>query len=139
MAPEKSLGYRTTHALQIVNTAGHPVYTLVFATDSPPGDAIMGHLYGSAATSTIPAMQARAQVARQHRRDDEAGTPWLPGMYEYKIEAAKATPGSYDHIPPWPPARITDDTLDLEGEPDIDPDDIDLGGADEDDDEAVDQ
>ena len=47
---ENDLGYKTTHALQIVNTAGHPVYTLIFATDSSPGDAIMSHLYGSAAT-----------------------------------------------------------------------------------------
>ena len=123
---EKQLGYRTTHALQIVNTAGHPVYTLVFATDSPPGDAIMKHLYGSAATSTIPAMQARAQVARQHRREDQAGTLRLPGMDEFEIESATAAPGSYDHVPPWPPVTVTDETLDLEGEPDIDPDDIDL-------------
>ena len=60
---EQVLGYRSTHALQIVNTAGHPVYTLVFATDSTPGDTIMGHLYGSAATTTIPAMQVRASRA----------------------------------------------------------------------------
>jgi hypothetical protein len=26
---EQRLGYQSTHALQIVNTAGHPVYTLV--------------------------------------------------------------------------------------------------------------
>ena len=119
---EKVVGYRTTHALQIVNTAGHPVYTLVFATDSAPGDAIMGHLYGSTATTTIPEMHARAQVARKHRREDEAGRPRLPGMDEYEIEAAVATPGSYEHVPPWEPMPVTDETLDLEGEPDIDPD-----------------
>lgn len=121
---EKDLGYRTTHALQIVNTAGHPVYTLVFATDSAPGDAIMGHLYGSAATSTIPEMQARAQVARQHRRQDDLGVARLPGMDEFNIEVAKATPGSYQHEPPWRPTPVADQILDLEGEPDIDPDDI---------------
>ena len=121
---EQGLGYRSTHALQIVNTAGHPVYTLVFATDSEPGDAIMGHLYGSAATKTLPAMQARAQIARQHRREDEVGLLRLPGMDEYEIEAATAPPGAYDHVPPWQPATITDETLDLAEEPDIDPDDI---------------
>lgn len=121
---EHELGYRTTHALQIVNTAGHPVYTLVFATDSPPGDAIMGHLYGSAATSTIPSMQARAQVARQHRREDEAGLLRLPGMDDFEMEAAMAKPGSYEHVSPWEPVPITDETLDLEDEPDIDPDEI---------------
>lgn len=122
---EEHLGYKTTHALQIVNTAGHPVYTLVFATDSSPGDAIMGHLYGSAATTTIPAMQARAQVARQHRREDEAGLQRLPGFDEFAIQTAAATPGEYEHTPPWEPAAITDKTLDLEGSPDLDPDEID--------------
>ena len=102
---EEVLDYKTTHALQIVNTAGHPVYTLVFATDSLPGDAIMSHLYGSAATTTIPAMQARAQVARQHRREDESGLQRLPGFDEFVIETATATPGAYKHAPPWEPAR----------------------------------
>jgi three-Cys-motif partner protein len=125
---ENGLGYQTTHALQIVNTLGHPVYTLVFATDSLPGDTIMGHLYGSAATSTIPAMQARAQVARQHRRKDKAGLLRLPGMDEFEIEGATARPGSYQHVPPWEPAPITDERLDLEGEPDIDPDEIEWDG-----------
>ncbi len=122
---ENNLGYRTTHALQIVNTAGHPVYTLVFATDSAPGESIMGHLYGSAATTTIPAMQARAQVARQHRKEDEVGLQRLPGFDEFAIETAAPRAGAYEHTPPWEPAAIIDDTLDLEGSPDIDPDEID--------------
>ena len=49
----------------------------------------------------------------------------LPGLDEYEIAAAASRPGSYDHLPPWPAAGITDETLDLEDEPDIDPDDID--------------
>jgi hypothetical protein len=129
---EQVLGYRSTHALQIVNTAGHPVYTLVFATDSAPGDAIMGHLYGSAATRAIPEMQARAQVLRQHARETDAGVLRLPGLDEFEIESATAIPRSYDHAPPWMPASITDEALDLEGEPDIDPDEIDLDGWDDD-------
>lgn len=129
---EQVLGYRSTHALQIVNTAGHPVYTLVFATDSAPGDAIMGHLYGSAATRAIPAMQARAQVLRQHERLTDAGLLRLPGLDEFEIESATAAPRAYDHAPPWMPAPIADDTLDLEGEPDIDPDEIDVDGWDDD-------
>lgn len=127
---EHDLGYRTTHALQIINTAGSPVYTLVFATDSAPGDAIMGHLYGSAATTTIPAMQARAQVARQHRKEKESGLHRLPGFDEFEIETARATPGVYEHTPPWEPAAITDETLDLDGQPDLDPDEIDWFEAD---------
>ena len=116
---EKVLDYRTTHALQIVTTDGQPVYTLIFATDSPPGDAIMGHLYNSAATTTIPAMQARAQVARQHRRDDEVGVLRLPGIDQFEIETAVPMQGS------WEPEPAVNDILELdEDEPDIDPDDI---------------
>jgi three-Cys-motif partner protein len=124
---ENDLGYLSTHALQIVNTTGTPVYTLVFATDSAPGDSIMGHLYRSAATKVIPEMQARAQVARQHRREDKLGRMRLPGIDEYELEHAgsRAAPGNYEHTPPWEPEVVTDETLDLEGTPDLDPDDID--------------
>ena len=122
---ENVLGYNTTHALQIVATGGQPVYTLIFATDSPPGDAIMGHLYNSAATATIPAMQARAKVARRQRRDDEAGVPRLPGVDEYELDTAVPEQRTYEHEPPWEPEAIVDETLELdEDEPDIDPDDI---------------
>ena len=123
---EKVLDYQTTHALQIVATGGQPVYTLIFATDSPPGDAIMGHLYKSAATKTIPAMQARAKVAKQHRLDEAAGVLRLPGIGKFEMETADPTPGAYEHVLPWAPAPIEDDSFELdEGEPDIDPVDID--------------
>ena len=121
---ERHLKYRTTHALQIVNTAGHPVYTLVFATDSAPGDRIMAHVYGSTATRTIPAMRARAQAARERRRDEDQGVLRLPGLDEIE-PATVLSPGTYDHFPPWEPPVRVDDQLELAGEPDIDPDDID--------------
>ena len=122
---ENVLGYNTTHALQIVATGGQPVYTLIFATDSPPGDAIMGHLYNSAATATIPSMQARAKVALRHRRDHQAGVSHLPGIDEYELETAVPEQGTYEHEPPWQPESILDDTLVLDdNEPNIDPDDI---------------
>ena len=125
---EKELKYKTTHALQIVNTAGNPVYTLVFATDSQPGDRIMDHLYCSTTTAVIPAMQARAQAARQRRREDEAGVLRLPGLDELEKEVPE--PGPYKHMPPWKPAPIGDGDgdgdLDFdEAEPDVDPDEID--------------
>ncbi|MDE0668546.1 MAG: three-Cys-motif partner protein TcmP [bacterium] len=121
---ESVLGYDTTHALQIVATGGQPVYTLIFATDSPPGDAIMGHLYGSAATATIPAMQARARVAQRQRRDDETGAQRLPGVDSFELETAAPKQRTYEHEPPWEPEPIVDDTFELDDEPDIDPDDI---------------
>lgn len=122
---ENVLGYDTTHALQIVATGGQPVYTLIFATDSAPGDAIMGHLYNSAATATIPAMQARARVAQRQRRDDEAGAQRLPGVDRFELETAVPNQGTYEHEPPWEPEPIVDDTFEFDDdEPDIDPDDI---------------
>lgn len=120
---ERELGYKTTHALQIVNTAGHPVYTMVFATDSTPGDRIMGHVYDSAATRTIPAMQMRAQVARQRRREEAHGVMPLPGLDDLEAVPRSRRAG-YDHVPPWEPPAVLDDRLDLTGEADIDPDEI---------------
>lgn len=121
---ETDVGYRSSHALQIVNTAGHPVYTMVFATDSEPGDRIMGHVYGSAATTTIPAMQARAQAARQRRREEAEGVMHLPGLGDVTTPAPRTT-GRYEHVPPWEPPSPADQGLDLTGEADIDPDEID--------------
>ena len=121
---EEDLGYRSTHALQIINTTGVPVYTLVFATDSPPGDAIMSHLYGSASTRVIPAMQARAQTTRERSRREQYGEFQLPGFDTLK-PAAPAGASAYAHTPPWEPPALVDERLDLEGEPDIDPDEID--------------
>jgi three-Cys-motif partner protein len=120
---EKDLGYKTTHALQLVNTSGQPVYTMVFATDSDAGNRIMSHVYDATTTRTIPTMQARAQAARQRRREDSRGLLRFPGLDD--IESTEAPPrGRYEHVPPWQPQEMTDDTLELDGEEDIDPDDI---------------
>lgn len=123
---EQDLGYCSTHALQIVNTTRVPVYTLVFATDSPPGDAIMSHLYGSASTRTIPAMRARAQATRERSRLEQLGAFQLPGFDT--VQPTQGVGDAYTHTPPWRPPPLIDDHLDLEGEPDIDPDEIDLDG-----------
>lgn len=120
---EEDLGYRSTHALQIINTTGVPVYTLVFATDSSPGNAIMSHLYGSASTRVIPTMQARAQATRERSRRERSGEFQLPGFGA--LEAAPGSGSAYAHTSPWEPPPLVDERLDLEGEPDIDPDEID--------------
>lgn len=71
-------------------------------------------------------MQARAQAARQLRREDEAGVRRLPGMDELEIATTTSKRGSYEHEPPWEPAPIVDDALDLDvDEADLDPDEID--------------
>ena len=126
---ENELGYKTTHALQIVNTFGNPVYTLIFATDSAPGDKIMHHTYHSAATVTIPAMQAQARAARRGRRESGAGVRQLPGMDEMSAEPADPIPGSYNHEPPWEPEPYRGEEMYLDANAtDIDPDDIDWDG-----------
>ena len=122
---EGGLGYRTTHALQIVNTAGQPIYTLVFATDSSPGDRIMTHVYDSAVTRNLPSMQASAKATRQMRKERERGVLRLPGMDTTDF-VAPVSAGTYHHVPPWEPPELTSDYLELEGEVDVDPDDIDL-------------
>jgi three-Cys-motif partner protein len=121
---EKVLAYRTTHALQLVNTAGQPIYTMIFATDSSPGDKIMAHVYNSASTRTIPAMQERAQAARERRSEQARGVLRLPGL-ENLPAAVRRIGKSYDHTPPWEPPLLTDDALELSDEADIDPDEID--------------
>lgn len=121
---EKALGYRTTHALQLVNTAGQPIYTMIFATDSKPGDKIMAHVYSSASTRTIPSMQERAQAARERRSEQAQGVLRLPGL-ENLPAAVRRIGKSYDHMPPWDPPQLTDETLELSDDADIDPDEID--------------
>ena len=57
-------------------------------------------------------------------KEDDAGLQRLPGFDEFAIETAPVRPGAYERTPPWAPAAVTDETLDLEGSPDIDPDEI---------------
>ena len=122
---ETVLGYKTTHALQIVNTAGHPVYTMIFATDSDVGNQIMGHVYNSTATKLIPQMQVLAQKSRKQRKEAESGIAQFPGFDDI-VPTVPPKLGRYGHVPPWEPPDTGDSHLDLEGEPDIDPDEIDL-------------
>ena len=56
---EKELGYRATHAFEMKNTQGGPLYSMVLATDHDAGERIMRHIYGGAAEAQ-PRMQAEA-------------------------------------------------------------------------------
>ena len=49
----------------------------------------------------------------------------LPGLDDIQSVPRSRRTG-YDHVPPWEPAVLVDDRLDLTGEPDIDPDEIDI-------------
>lgn len=119
---ENALGYRTTHALQIVNTRGHPVYTMVFATDSAPGSNIMSHVYGNASAEMIPAMQARAQAARRRRDEEAAGKLALFDLDEVVV----SRPGErYQHVQPWEPPCQVEEQVVLDDEP-TESEDVDL-------------
>ena len=45
----EDLGYRRTHALELMNTRGGTIYHMVFATDNDAGDKIMADIYAKAA------------------------------------------------------------------------------------------
>lgn len=88
---------------------------------------IMSHVYGSTATRTIPTMQARAQAARQRRREEDLGVQRLPGLESLEPAVSRAS-ARYDHVSPWEPPVVRNDRLELDQEPDLDPDDIDPEG-----------
>lgn len=111
---ENVLGYRTTHALQIVNTRGHPVYTMVFATDSAPGSNIMSHVYGNASAERIPAMQARAQAARRRREEEAAGKI---ALFDLEDVVLPRTGERYQHLRPWEPPVPFEEEVVLDEEP----------------------
>lgn len=119
---EKVLGYRTTHALQIVNTRGHPVYTMVFATDSTPGSSIMSHVYGNASAVMIPAMQARAQAARSRRQQEAQGNVPLFEIDDYVLPQES---DRYRHQEPWLPPTPLNEAYELDDEP-AEPNDPDI-------------
>lgn len=56
---EKVLGYRWTHALEVCNEQGRPIYHLIFATDSAAGNDITVYLYDRA-LKAFPRMRKQA-------------------------------------------------------------------------------
>ena len=118
---QEQLRYRTTHALQLVNTSGNPVYTMVFATDSAPGDRIMDHVYQATSMRVIPQMQARAQVARRRRRHEESGQFELPGLGENEFEPSPSPAvRGYGHVEPWAPPTLLGDAVEVEDDEQVD-------------------
>jgi three-Cys-motif partner protein len=98
---EKQLGYKWTHTLELKNTQGTPIYSMIFATDHKVGDKIMSHIYAKAA-DRHPQMRADAAADRQRKREEEEGTPGLfPPISKPKDSIA------YKHSPPEPPYSFT--------------------------------
>jgi three-Cys-motif partner protein len=87
---EKELGYRYTHAFEVKNTTGVPVYHMIFATDNDAGTRIMEAVYAQAARD-FPEMQKEA-------RDRKKGQ----GALEFDVPTG-APAATYHHEPPWEP------------------------------------
>jgi three-Cys-motif partner protein len=73
---ERDLGYSNTHAFELRNDGGSPVYSMIFATDNPTGNKIMSQLYGKAAREH-GAMREQALALTKGRMEDEGSTPGL--------------------------------------------------------------
>ena len=69
---EKHLGYHHTHAFELLNEKGGPVYSMVFATDNKAGNDIMSYLYGQAAEEH-PKMREQALARAQGVREEKTG------------------------------------------------------------------
>jgi three-Cys-motif partner protein len=87
---ERELGYRYTHAFELKNTTGVPVYHMIFATDNDAGTKIMAAIYAKTAAQ-IPGMQKEA-------RDNKSGQ----GTIDYGISLGEPD-AKYEHEPPWEP------------------------------------
>ncbi len=91
---ENELGYRYTHAFEIKNTSGVPIYHMIFATDNDAGTQIMASIYDKAA-QLQPEMR---QEARDRAR----------GQLALDLGSIDSASG-YRYEPPWEPRSSSPD------------------------------
>jgi three-Cys-motif partner protein len=94
---EQDLGYRRAHPIEVKDNRDRPIYHLIFATDSDPGDKIMSHLYGEALTSW-------PQMREQARRRSPGGEQLA--LLEGPDSAATFRTKAYSYEPAVDPASI---------------------------------
>lgn len=99
---QNRLGYAHTHAFEMKNTNGVPIYSMIFATDNAAGNKIMSHVYTKAAHKR-PRMQAEAAVKVQARREERAGKLTLFGPMP-----RSSSEELYVHEPPTLPYGMAD-------------------------------
>jgi three-Cys-motif partner protein len=98
---EKTLDYRITHAFEVKNTSGSPLYHLILATDNQTGSRIMRDIYNKAA-GEHEGMRREAAERRRIKRAEERGRLSLFQAEEFA--AGSPTHGMrYVHEPPWVP------------------------------------
>jgi three-Cys-motif partner protein len=73
---ERDLGYAHTHAFELRNEQGIPIYSMIFATDNPTGNKIMSYLYGKAAQQHDQ-MRQEALAIIQGQAESEGNNPGL--------------------------------------------------------------
>lgn len=69
---ERTLGYRTTLALEMNDEHGRPLYHMIFATDHPAGKRIMMNCY-TRAIGRAPALRNHIRSERQRRSAEDQG------------------------------------------------------------------
>lgn len=64
---ENTLGYATTHVLEVKNVSGAYLYDLIFATDNTAGDRIMRDVYKKALSRNEQMRQEAVEIRRAER------------------------------------------------------------------------
>lgn len=98
---ENDLGYAVTHAIEMKNTSGSPLYHLILATDNRAGSKIINDVYRKA-TPKHKATRRKARERRQLGRRQNQGQPSLFTAEQLAI-TGPADEADYIHQPPWPP------------------------------------
>lgn len=91
---ENELAYQRTLTIEMGNRGGAPVYTMVFATDSPPGVRIMSSVYEKArAQAAEYRAEVAERVARQQRLDSGR-----PNLFDAAEGSLQESPIYYESI-----------------------------------------
>lgn len=98
---EKVLGYSITHAFEVKNTSGSPLYHLILATDNQAGSTIMSDVYRKAARKH-EAMRREALERRRLIREQDQGRASLFTAEEL-AGIGPSEDATYVHQPPWFP------------------------------------
>jgi hypothetical protein len=99
---EHVLRYGITHALELKNTQGAPIYSMVFATDNEAGNKIMSQIYESASLRH-PRMRAEAAALSQAAREAKQGNV---GLFPPPAREPRGVV-RYEHTPPHAPFRLS--------------------------------
>lgn len=104
---ENVLGYKWTHALELLTERNQPLYDMIFATDHDAGNRIMASLYNSAA-SELPVMRQAAVEQRRRLTEESAG---VMRLFDEDAEPAgsRTSEKLYQHLPPTRPFWMTED------------------------------